>query len=86
LVIELENAKQLFLVAYDYGMGGLWGVMRARSEQEIAARYPELAVAHERPAWMSDERFEQLCEQESHDVDGAPWGILNAVLADRGKE
>lgn len=24
---------------------------------------------------MTDERYEQLCQEELPDVDGAPWGI-----------
>jgi len=50
----MEADKKLFLVAYDYGMGGLWGAMLAHSEEEIHAEYPELSVAHERPRWMTD--------------------------------
>jgi hypothetical protein len=81
----MADDKHMFLVAYDYGMGGLWGAMMARSEDEIKALYPELGIAHERPHWMSQERFEQICNEELHDIDGAPWGILNAILADRDK-
>ena len=81
----MSDEKILFLIAYDYGMGGLWGAMRARSEGEIKAKYPELGIAHERPPWMTDERYEQICHEELHDIDGAAWGILNAVLADREK-
>jgi hypothetical protein len=78
--------KKLFLVCYDYGMGGLWGAMMAPSEQEIVAAYPELAVVHERPRWMSDAVYEQICREQRHDVDGAPWGILDVVLADRAQD
>ena len=80
---DIADDKKLFLVAYDYGTGGLWGAMLARSEDEIHAKYPELGITRERPQWMSDERYEQICQEELHDIDGAPWGILNAVLADR---
>ena len=76
-IVEMPNEKRPFLVAYDYGMGGLWGVMLARSEDEIRDRYPELGVARTRPAWMSDERYDQLYEEELHDIDGAPWGIID---------
>lgn len=79
------DEKASFLIAYDYGAGGLWGVMHARSEEEIAVAYPELTVVHERPKWMSDERYEELAESP-YDIDGAPWGMLNAVLADRERE
>jgi hypothetical protein len=75
--------KRLYLVAYDYGAGGLWGAMMARSEDEIHKLYPELSIVANRPGWMSDGRYQQICDQEMHDIDGAPWGILNAVLADR---
>ena len=81
----MTDEKSLFLVAYDYGMGGLWGAMLARSEAEIKAKYPELGIANERPPWMTDARYEQICNEEQHDIDGAPWGILNAILADREK-
>lgn len=82
----MTDDKKLFLVAYDYGMGGLWGAMLAHSEAEIKAAYPELGIANKRPPWMTDDRYEQICSEELHDIDGAPWGILNAVLADRAKD
>jgi hypothetical protein len=74
-----SRSKKRYLVVYDYGTGGLWGVIEARSETEILSEYPELKIVS-RPAWMSEERFRTL---EVHDIDGAPWGILNAVLDDR---
>ncbi len=77
--------KKLYLVVYDYGMGGLWGAILARSEDEIKERYPELGIAHQRPAWMTEADYERICDRELHDIDGAPWGILNALLADREK-
>lgn len=36
----MAGEKRHFLVAYDYGMGGLWGIMLAKSEDEIKAKYP----------------------------------------------
>lgn len=77
--------KQEFLVCYDYGMGGLWGILMARTADEVSDAYPELVVVSERPKWMTDEDYEALRDRELHDIDGAPWGILNAVLADRDK-
>ncbi len=79
------SEKRPFLVAYDYGMGGLWGVLYARSADEIRSIYPELGIAEDRPHWMSEERFQELMETP-YDIDGAPWGLLNAVLEDRGRE
>ena len=78
--------KRPFLIAYDYGTGGLWGAMLARSESEILAKYPELAVVHDRPRWMSEEDLERIYEERVYDVDGAPWGLLDALLADRTRD
>lgn len=80
-----EAPKRAFLVAYDYGMGGLWGVLHARSAEEILTAYPELAIADKVPSWMSADRLAEL-EETPYDIDGAPWGLLNAVLADRDRE
>ena len=71
-----------FLVAYDYGMGGLWGVIVAPSEDAILAKYPELQVVPERPEWMDDETFDRL-HADLLCLDDAPTGILRAVVADR---
>lgn len=38
---------------------------------------------NERPAWMDDALFEQISDIETHDIDGAPWGIIEVVLGDR---
>lgn len=79
------SAKQVFLVAYDYGSGGLWGAVLARSEADIRRLYPELTIVHERPRWMSDEDHARICRDELHDIDGPAWGILDVVLADRSR-
>jgi hypothetical protein len=80
----METAKRPFLVAYDYGMGGLWGVMYARSAEEIHTAYPELVIIDTPPVWMDTEELQHL-QDSPYDIDGAPWGILNAVLDDRSK-
>jgi hypothetical protein len=79
---ETGDRKSRFLVAYDYGTGGLWGVMLARSADEITTTYPELGVVAERPAWMSEEEYERLAD-DPYDIEGAPRGLLDALLADR---
>lgn len=77
--------KSEFLVAYDYGMGGLWGILNARSAEEITSLYPELVIVDSPPAWMDSARLRRLRDEEWHDIDGAPWGILNVVLTDRSR-
>jgi hypothetical protein len=74
-----------FLVAYDYGMGGLWGVVVAESADQIVTRYPEVVIAAERPAWMDDADFERL-RREVLDINSrGDEGIFKAVVADRSK-
>jgi hypothetical protein len=73
-----------YLVAYDYGMGGLWAVLLAPSADAITATYPELAVAPERPQWIDDDRYDHL-RGEPLWLDDPPSGILRAVVADREK-
>lgn len=80
------TAKREFLVCYDYGTGGLWGIMNAHSKEEIAAVYPELDVADDLPPFLTPADVERMRDNEWHDIDGAPWGILNALLADRRKQ
>lgn len=80
-----NQIKKPFLIAYGYGDGGLWGVMLANSEDQVRAAYPELTVVHGRPRWMTDARYAELAETP-YDIDGAPWGLLNALLADRERE
>jgi hypothetical protein len=82
----MAEHKSEFLVCYDYGMGGLWGVFTAASASEVTNLYPELVVVTYRPKWMTSESLEQLRSNECHDIDEAPWGILSAVLADRDKK
>lgn len=72
-----------FLVCYDYGMGGLWGVLMADSRQTILDRYPELDVFASRPAWMSTEYWDELSASEPRTLDAPADGPLVALLADR---
>ena len=76
------DEKRHFLVCYDYGMGGLLGrdVCTLRGGDRL---YPELYIAHERPSWMSDDRYEHLLETRCYDIDGMPSGLLDVVIDDR---
>lgn len=75
-----------FLVAYDYGMGGLWAVLMAPSREAILAKYPELSIAEEPPEWMSAERLESLHAEPLWLDEDPPQGVLAALLSDRAKE
>ena len=77
-----NKKKETYLVAYDYGSGGLWGVMRAHSRDQIKEIYPELEILSDRPSWMSDERWEELLA-DPYELDEEPRGLIRALLADR---
>jgi hypothetical protein len=74
-----------FLVCYDYGMGGLWGILIAESVDAISAVYPELSIATDRPRWMTAERYADLRATPLWLDDDPPTGLLHALVADRGK-
>ncbi len=44
--------KQRFLVADDFGMGGVWAYLWAESEDEIRRNYPALQIVNETPDWL----------------------------------
>lgn len=70
------------LVCYDYGTGGLWGILTAPSEDAIRAKYPELTIAEVRPPWMDDERITQLYAEPLR-LEDQPPGLMAALVADR---
>ena len=79
------DEKANFLIAYDYGMGGLWGVIQARSAAEILAKYPEVSVLEVRPNWVTDDHVLAWSSPDRiMDIDAEPtsW-LLKAVIADR---
>jgi hypothetical protein len=74
--------KKQYLVAYDYGMGGVWAILAARSEQEIYEKYPDLKVVDGRPAWMSDADYNNIRDKSSFDIDTVPEGWLAKLRKD----
>ncbi len=69
-----SDANQTFLVAYGYGTGGLWGVMRARGVEEIVGLYPELDIVAEPPRWMTPEFYSRLAA-DPYDIADMPIGL-----------
>ena len=74
-----------FLVGYDYGTGGVWGIVDSPSEDEINRIYPELQVFRERPSFIIESTYEKICLEGSLDVHAQPAGILKAILIHRAK-
>ena len=72
-----------YWVVYEYGQGGVWAVVAARSAEEIRAHFPELGLVADRPGWMSDDLAARL-EANVLDLD-RPTGLLADLLAERAR-
>jgi len=70
--------KHEYLVVYDYGTGGLWAILEARSEAEIAQKFPRLEVISSRPGWMTPEMYETMVVPNRFDID-EPKGWLKML-------
>jgi hypothetical protein len=75
--------KKQYLVVHDYGTGGVWAIISARSEEEICEKYPGLKIVNDRPAWMSDMAYENIRESNSFDIDATPAGWLARLHEDK---
>ena len=61
--------KKSFLCVDDYGQGGVWYLVLARSEEQVKEKLPFLKLVADRPAWMDDASYERLKAQRTIDVD-----------------
>lgn len=48
------------LVCYDYGMGGVWWLIKAGLPDDIREASPNLIVFDEVPGWMQDDDLQSL--------------------------
>jgi hypothetical protein len=71
--------KRPFLVAYDYGMGGLWAFMLAESPDDITRRFPTLVIVTERPSWMDDGEEDNLRSTMTVDIDDEDHPFVRAL-------
>jgi hypothetical protein len=49
-----------FLACYDYGAGGVWVYVEAKTADEVRQRYPALTVFETPPAWWTPELEQQI--------------------------
>lgn len=62
--------KKEWLTVYDYGTGGLWTIIRAKTKEDIVAKYPKLTVLDKLPEWMTEQAEEYRRAKESaFDID-----------------
>jgi hypothetical protein len=62
-------------VLYDYGMGGVWTYIRARTANEINAKFLDISVYDAPPEWMT-EALRQTIEG---------WGIFDVETVETEK-
>jgi len=74
--------KRCYLTCYDYGTGGIWLFVQARSKQEIAARYPQLTVVDRAPAWLTAAKQTWIAAHVTVDLDEPLPAWLAVLLAD----
>jgi hypothetical protein len=77
------SMKRNYLVCYDYGMGGLWGIITADSIQDISELYPELTVFETRPFWMTNDQYASIAKQPKYSLLKEPVGMLLTIINDR---
>lgn len=78
--------KRRFLAVDDYGMGGIWMVIAAESQQQIADKYPELTVFADPPDFLSDAEISSIERELRFDIDDEPRDYLARVVERRADE
>lgn len=70
-----RTMKKKYLVCHDYGQGGLWAYVYAKSPQEINVKFRNLRVVTVSPAWLT---LEEQAKLKVYDVD-QPEGWLTSL-------
>lgn len=68
-IVSSRHEKQRFLVAYDYGQGGVWAFVWARSVEEIHDKFRDLQVIESMPSWLTGEQLAVTEQRMTFDVD-----------------
>lgn len=75
--------KRNYLVAYDYGTGGAWAIIRASSKSEVLQKYPELRVYRWRPRFITKETYTKIAAALTIDIDDPPTGWIATMIKQR---
>jgi hypothetical protein len=75
--------KRPFLVLYDYGMGGVWAYILARSPEEIGQEYPELVVYDHPPAFLTSMAIDRIEKTMTIDIDDRSNPFLVELIKER---
>jgi len=74
--------KRAFYVVYDYGQGGIVGIIYARTAEEISNRFPDFNVFTE-IQYNPTPKDVKVWESRTYDIDNTNWTLLD--FADRIK-
>lgn len=74
--------KKNFLIVYNYGTGGAWGVMLANRKDDISDKYPFLQVIDEPPSWMTADMYNDFLHR-AFDIDSTPSGWLADAISEQ---
>lgn len=81
--IQADPMKRSFLAVDDYGMGGIWLFIDARSPDDITRVYPELKVFPEPPDFLAPEELERIRSELHFDIDEPPRDYLAKLVEAR---
>lgn len=65
---------------YDYGIGGVWFFIWARSPGEITAKYPFLTVVEQLPPGFGPDMISSIEAHSTYDIDCEPSGVLKKII------
>ncbi|MFJ8044681.1 hypothetical protein ACIRBX_29675 [Kitasatospora sp. NPDC096147] len=74
-----KTPKTRYLVLHDYGMGGIWWWVRARSERELLETFAEVEVMHDEAARARAEGWG--LDEADVDASADPVGLASARAA-----
>ncbi len=79
--MDESSAKRRFLVAYDYGQGGIWAFLWARSEDEIQQAFRDLTVVDSMPPWLTGDELAITEQRMTFDINNVKrddwiWRLL----------
>jgi len=61
-----------FLILYDYGQGGVWGIVTAESKNDVVNKMPYVKVKEQGPPWRNAAIVAQIPEKFRFSIDDVP--------------
>ena len=74
-----KRPMEEFLVGYDYGMGGLWYYIKAKSREDILREYPDVGI-WSNPAFFDQHYLDHIKNKYSYKLDEIPKVHRDALL------